>query len=795
MLRWFDYLIIIIPMICVYSLGLYVRRYIRGVSDFLSAGRVCGRYLITVGDVANALSIITLIAYVEVHYRTGFALGFWQAIMTPISIFLSLSGYCIYRFRETKAMSIGQFIEMRYSRNLRIFASGLRSVSEILANMIMPALAARFFIYFIGIPRTFHLFGFEIDSFLLIMIIGMVMAISIIVMGGMLSIIITDSLQGLILYPLLVCFVIFIFCRFSWNTQIAEVMMDRAPGESFINPLDLHKLRDFNLLTIGIAILNLFLNRASWYTSHASVAKSAHEQKMASLLGSWRGALVSVFYIIITIGVITTLNHVDFAPQAKTIRNDIVKTVANDIIENEEVRAKIIESAAAIPQHDHHFGGTRPEDAPLSDKQNLDTPYLSSAREILAQEEGGMAQYAKFRALYNQVMPTITLRHILPPGMLGLFVLMMVLAMVSTDDSRIYSAAATISQDVILPFRKTPFTPKQHMMVIRCVAIGIGIFFIFGSYFMSQLDYIQLFVNIMTTMWLGGCGPVLIFGLYSRFGTTKGAWTSLITGMILALGSILISRNWADYVYPFLERHELVEPIANFLTKVSRPLNPIVVWEMKPEKFPINSYEVKLITMLVTLFLYVVVSKLTMKEPFNLDRMLHRGIYSDNSKKPAKQEWTFKAVLSKLVGINSEYSKGDRIIAWSSFCYSLVYGFLCLFVVTVIWNIFSPWKARWWTNYYGFRMLFVPAIVACITTVWFGIGGVRDMIRLCKDLKNRTVNNLDDGRVEGNVSLADKAAFEAAEAAQKEAEQKKAAEVEQKEAGQTSEESPANKKP
>ena len=65
--------------------------------------------------------------------------------------------------------------------------------------------------------------------------------------------------------------------------------------------------------------------------------------------------------------------------------------------------------------------------------------------------------------------------------------------------------------------------------------------------------------------------------------------------------------------------------------------------------------------------------------------------------------------------------------------------------------------------------MIIPGIVAAITTVWFTFGGVKDMIRLFRDLKNRKeVDDLDNGRVEGNVSLSDKKAFEAIEkAAQK----------------------------
>ncbi|MBR6371916.1 MAG: hypothetical protein IKS20_01920, partial [Victivallales bacterium] len=138
-MSWIDWLITLVPFCFVMWLGFYVKRYVTGISDFIACGRICHRYVITNQVLANALGLVTLVSYVEVHYKTGFALAFWSSLSLPLSITLSLLGIGTYRFRETRSLSVGQFLEMRYSRSLRIFASFLRSIAEMLANMIMPA--------------------------------------------------------------------------------------------------------------------------------------------------------------------------------------------------------------------------------------------------------------------------------------------------------------------------------------------------------------------------------------------------------------------------------------------------------------------------------------------------------------------------------------------------------------------------------------------------------------------------------------------------------------------------------
>ncbi|HBR94629.1 MAG TPA: sodium:panthothenate symporter, partial [Opitutae bacterium] len=131
-----DWLIAIVPVVIILFIAVYSKKYVRGVVDYLAAGRVAGRYVLCAGDLTSALSVITLVALVESKYQVGYALTFWEYLMVPIGIIMGLTGFCVYRFRETRALSIGQFLEMRYSRSLRIVAATVRTISEMVTNAI-----------------------------------------------------------------------------------------------------------------------------------------------------------------------------------------------------------------------------------------------------------------------------------------------------------------------------------------------------------------------------------------------------------------------------------------------------------------------------------------------------------------------------------------------------------------------------------------------------------------------------------------------------------------------------------
>ena len=750
-MSWIDWCITLIPMALVIGIAYHSRTYIRGVVDYLAAGRVAGRYVLAIGDLQGALSVITLVALVEAYYQTGIGISYWSAMTVPIGMLLSLTGFVVYRFRETRALSFGQFLEMRYNRSLRIFAAILRTISEMLTNAIGPAIAARFFIYYLGFKDTITIGGVTIQTFVLVLGIALILALIVLLPGGRISLVITDCIQGLLCYPIFVLIIIFVFMKFSWFDELAPVLLDRAPGESFLNPFDVSKLRDFNVFALVVGLVASILNRASWMGNDSSSAgRTAHEQKMASILGTWRYGFTMAVLGLIGFMMIGLMNHRNFAEEAREIRMTLSQRVDTEVAPDPTAQAQLMKNLSAIPLQEHRIG----TDLPLSQQKNLDTPWLDTAHEHYGKDPKGNYIFQKFRTLFYQMMLPISLRKILPVGMVGLFALLMLMLLVSTDDTRIFNSASTIIQDIVVPLCRKPISPQAHVKLLKISSIGVGIFFFVSAMLFTQLDYINMFITIMAAIWLGGAGPVMLLGLYTRFGTTAGAFSSIFLGSGIAITGMTLQANWAEHVYPYLENHGWTVPIGNVLEKITSYTSPYVVWKMDPVKFPINSMEIYFIAMMTGLIAYIIVSLLTCRKLYDLDRLLHRGKYRIDGVE-ISQKWTWKNAFSKIIGITPEYTKGDRIMTYGVFCYSFIWSVVIAFLGTLIWNFFSPLPPKWW-NYHFFITLFgVTGVIGMVSTVWFLIGGIIDMKRLFKDLKNRVDNPLDNGTVVGQISLAD----------------------------------------
>jgi len=272
-----------------------------------------------------------------------------------------------------------------------------------------------------------------------------------------------------------------------------------------------------------------------------------------------------------------------------------------------------------------------------------------------------------------------------------------------------------------------------------------------------------MFFALAGAIWMGGSGPCIIGGLYWKRGTTAGAWSALVAGSSLALSAIIGQQLWVSGIYPWLSSHDMLGVVGTIVEGASAPFEPYIKWRVTPDKFPINSQEMFAITMLVSIGLYIIVSLLTCRQPFNMERMLHRGKYQREGLKIKTEKLTFRNALPKLLGINEEYTRGDKILAWSIFIYFFGYNFLGAFVGIVLWNVISPWSNEDWANWFFFHNFLLAGVIGIVSTIWFSIGTTIDLRRLFRRLAEKETSVLDDGRVIGNISADDVALVEVVE--------------------------------
>ena len=766
MFSWYHYLIILVPVLSVCWAAIHCRRYVRSVSDFLVAGRCAGRYVLLSGGMMGGLSVVTFVGQAEIHYNTGYGMNYWNQILLPMTILMGLFGWISYRFRETRAMSCGQFLEMRYSRGVRRLAAILRGTADALANCIGPAVAVRFLIYLLGIPHRFEFLGHVVPTFPFMLAGCVALALLMILCGGRISLLVTDAIQGLVAYPIFVIMCVYIFTQFSWTNEISAVMADRIPGESFMNPYDISELRDFNLFALVVTVFHRIFGGAWVGNGYGTVARSPHEQKMSSITGNFGNGFSALLPILFVLAVLAVMNHKNFANEAHVIRQELSVRVSDELTTDKKLVAAVGERLAALPVQRHEIG----VDPPLSRQDNLDTPYLNAVHETylegMESQEAANKLFQGYRTTYMQQMLPMVIRHYFPKWLTAALVMLCILLVVSTDDTRIFDSSNTWVQDFILPFFRKPPSPRAHLLLFKGVVCLMGVLFWCGSYFLAQMDYINMFVSIACSIWIAGAGVVVTGGLYWRRGTSAGAYAALVAGGILATAGLLIQRNWQTGVCPWLVAHGLDASVRHVLASIPHWLHvyPWIDWEVSdtlwPVKFPINSTEIGFIADLAAYFLYFTISLATCRKPYNLVRLLHRGIYAGaDEKKDIHTRLTWRTLLNHFVSITPEYSRSDKVITWFVFFYTVFYKFLGAFLGAYVASKAFHWGVHEWSNYFFVITLAVPFVLGIGTTIWFTCGSIMDIRRLFHDLETRVRDDLDNGMVEGEVSLADKAAF------------------------------------
>ena len=651
-----DWIIVFGLLATLLGAALCTTRYTKSVSAFLAANRCGGRYLIAMAFAMAGTGVISLVYWFEIYYETGFTAYWWSSLTEPALIVVALSGWIVYRFRQTRAMTLAEFFEMRYSRNFRVFAGLVAFLAGIVNFGIYPAVGARFFIALCGLPPSFELLGITCSTFVALMAGLLAVSILFTMLGGQIAVMVTDFIQGAFANLVFVILIVYLLgFVFRWD-QIAEVLLAAPEGKSPIHPMRMSGQQDFDLAYFLIAVAIVFYTFNSWQgtSGYNCCARDAHEAKMAGVLYGWRFRVLLTVTIVVPIAVMTLQSHPDFAGQA----------------------AQLQESLDAIQ-------------APTAEQR---------------------------ATLQGQLRIPYALAMLLPTGLLGLVVAAMLAAFVSTHDTYLHSWGSIFLQDVVLPFRKKPLSPRTHLLLLRASILGVAVFIFFFSIFIKPTQFIALFFAITGAVFVGGAGSAIIGGLYWSRGTTRGAWAAMGTGMVLSATGIVVKQ-----IDP-----ALLARLAAELPWLGRPALYI--------KDDLTGQELTFIAMCSAAAAYILASLFGPRRETDMDRLLHRGEHA-----PAgERNW-----LERL-GIDREFTKGDRWVACASVAWPLAWT--TLFLIVTAWNLFADVPDIWWLQFWRI-WIWVFTGGAAAVTVWFTIGGFGDLRYLFRRLKDHVPDPTDDGRV------------------------------------------------
>jgi SSS family solute:Na+ symporter len=646
-MHWIDWTIIAGVSCFFIFMAQMTARYMQSTADFLAANRCAGRYVLTMAEGIAGWGAVSIVALMQIYYQVGFAADWWGKIGLPIALFMTLSGWVTYRFRQTRVLTMAQFFEVRYSRRFRCVAGTICWLSGIINFGIFPAIGANFFMNFCGFPShevtLLNLFTIDLTH-ILIMIILLAISLYFTFTGGQITIMITDFFESFFCNIVLLILLIVVLTTFSFS-DLFDGLLIADEGKSMVNPFDTGET-NFDPFYFVIATIGMFYNRMSWQgrQGYYVSAKSAHEAKMAGVLGNFRAWSVMAGLIILPLVAYVMMHHPNYTEQAALVNAKLSQ------IADEEVR--------------------------------------------------------------NQMITPITMTLYLPVGMMGAFAMVMFASFVSTHDTYLHSWGSIFIQDVVLPLRKKPLTPKQHIRWLRRSIFGVAVFIFLWSAFFNQTTEILQLLAITGAIWQGGAGAVIIGGLYTRWGKTSAAYVALFVGSIIATGGIILQNIWhAKY----------------------------------DENFFITGMEFYFIAITTSTSLYLIISLIGRRRQFNLDKMLYRGKYADDKEAEDKPTAaSFKGTLKKYCGITSEFTWMDKLIYAVSSGYTLLLfgSFVAMNIVAFCMDL----SEKGWAIYHFYRFGFT-IIMTFVFTVWLGIGGIRDIIRLFQDLKNVTRDATDDGRV------------------------------------------------
>jgi len=220
-----DIILIVAYLILIFLSGTFVKKYIKGIDNFLIAGRSMGFHLGLLSLMCTEIGMITYVYYAELGFKAGF--GALIVAFPPVVayLFLGRTGFIIKPLLEMKISTIPEFFSRKFSKGVRLYVGIIMAIGGILNFGVFPGVEANFINIITGISK---------DYLLLTMVVMLTLVLVYTAIGGMVSVIVTNYIQYILLSFGMIFITIYGIFHIGWGNIVNAVTLEL--GEKGMNP-------------------------------------------------------------------------------------------------------------------------------------------------------------------------------------------------------------------------------------------------------------------------------------------------------------------------------------------------------------------------------------------------------------------------------------------------------------------------------------------------------------------------------------------------------------------------------
>jgi SSS family solute:Na+ symporter len=223
-----DWGIVVVYLLASVAIGLIANRYVKDMTDYVVAGRSIRSYLAIATMLGSEIGLVTVMYTAQKGFNAGFSAFHIGVVAGVTCLLVGLSGFIVVPLRRTGVMTIPAYYEQRFGRGTRILGGAIMALAGIMNMGVYLKASGLFLTELTGLadPMMVHW----------VMAVLTAVCLAYTIIGGMVSVVITDYVQYVLLALALLGVSLFAVTQIGWEPLVETVKT--VHGAAGFDPFD-----------------------------------------------------------------------------------------------------------------------------------------------------------------------------------------------------------------------------------------------------------------------------------------------------------------------------------------------------------------------------------------------------------------------------------------------------------------------------------------------------------------------------------------------------------------------------